>query len=63
MFLCIKTQPNGENLIVRHEFDEERDGPAVNSLGKRSRKLSNIGHRMRDQKFTISSYSVLRKAR
>jgi hypothetical protein len=32
-------------------------GPAV-SFGVRSRKLSNIGHKMGDQKFVISSFTL-----
>jgi hypothetical protein len=43
-------------------FVEELDGPAVRTLGVRSRKLSNVGHLMSDQKLIISSSSVLWKA-
>jgi hypothetical protein len=42
----------------------EFDGAAFSELGVRSRKLTTlVGHRMGDQKFIITSSSVLREAR
>jgi hypothetical protein len=58
---------NTANLCDLFELLEysqtELDGPAVSAFGVRSRKLSNVGHWMSDQKYIISSFSVLRKAR
>jgi hypothetical protein len=51
---------NVDTFCCRHWTLE---GPVAERLGVRSRKLSYVGQSLDDQKFIISSSSVLRKAR